>query len=533
MSQVRSLLFTGLSIAALGACGVESGAEHPVTEQVPGATEAVADTGVSRQELIQNPALYDTLVNPPALVLPTPSQSSTSTSQDEVRNSTVNTCTYMNVSETSHFDKLVSFDPNADTLWPGSLVQAESLKLGLLSPIGGQRAAGRITLTNARIDGSTGPYVYSRDLAAPSLASTQDGIHSILTANTINFAAKVAYTMHQAYSLNEGALKAGFSANFAGASLSSTFGNSWTTSKTTFLVDFTQSYYTVSFETPNDPTAVFASSVTAGELAPYVYAGNPPGYVSSVSYGRRLLVKFESEESSTMLSATLDAAFSKAGSGGSITLDANQQKTLRESKMTVLALGGPAGSAVQVIGSGLDKVAALQNYFQSGANFSPSSPGVPLSYTVRYLKNFQPMVVASATQYTVPSCVGKTSSVRVTLDRLQIYEDGETFGKGEICYDIFVHTDTGSTLLATGRNVKRGSGDNILLGQQKYLTLLQQEGKSFDVEARVWENTKHADSKGTHSFVLNLRNWNQTGNRETVGEYKNLKVGLRYNVTVN
>ncbi|WP_164017555.1 thiol-activated cytolysin family protein [Pyxidicoccus trucidator] len=534
MSQVRALLLTGLSIAAIGACGGETGDEFPVSERAPGvAAEEVAETGVRRQGLIQNPALYDTIVNPPALVLPTPSQTSSSTSTDEVKDSTVNICTYTSVSETRHFDKLVSFDPNADTLWPGSLVQAESLKLGLLSPIGGKRAPGRITLTNARIDGSTSPFIYSRDLTTPNLASTQDGIHSILTANTINFAAKVAYTMHQAYSLNEGALKAGFSAQFAGASLASTFGNTWTTSKTTFLVDFTQSYYTVSFETPNDPTAVFDPTVTASELATYISAGNPPGYVASVSYGRRLLVKFESAESSSTLSATLDAAFSKGGAGGSITLDANQQKTLRESKMTVLALGGPAGSAVQVIGSGLDKVTALQNYFQSGANFSPSSPGVPLSYTVRYLKNFQPMVVASATNYTVPSCVGKTNSITVTLGSLQIYADGETIGKGEICYDIFVHTDTGSTLLASGRDVKRGSGDSITLGQQKYLTLLQQDGKAFDVEAKVWESSKHADSKGTHSFVLFSKSWSPAGSRETVGEYKNLKVGLRYTITVN
>ncbi|MBN1205638.1 MAG: thiol-activated cytolysin family protein [Myxococcaceae bacterium] len=526
MNQGRSLL-AGLFLGVLYACGGELEPQEGAADVLAPSAE---DLGQREQAVILNPALYDTIINPGTLVLPTPTHSESSSTTEEVRDATVNTCTYTQVSETSNFDKLVSFDPNADALWPGSLVQGQSLALGLLSPIGGRRAPGRITLTNARIDGSSTPYIYSRDLAVPGLASVQDGIHSILTAETVNFAAKVAYSMHQSYSLNEGSFRAGIAAQFAGNTLSTTFGQSWTTSKTTYLVDFTQSYYTVSFETPNDPTAVFDSSVTASELGSYIHAGNPPGYVSSVSYGRRLLVKFESQESSSSLSAALDAAFSKAGAGGSISLTAAQQKTLRDARMTVLALGGPAGAAVQVIASGTDKVAALQNYFQEGANFSVASPGVPLSYTVRYLKNFQPLVVSSATSYTIPSCVGKTSAITVSLKELKIYNDGEAIGKGEICYDLYLESDQ-TTLLASGRNVKRGKGDTITLGQQKVLSLLQQDGKSFTLRANVWEGNKHADSQATHSFVISLKDWSPKGDREIVGENGNLHVGLRYNVT--
>ncbi|WNG36748.1 hypothetical protein F0U61_26050 [Archangium violaceum] len=528
MNKLRSvLMLTGLSVAGLNACGGELGAVSPVAE----GTSSVAPVGdpVSvKQELIQNQAIFDYLTQLSPLILPTQSHSESSSTQEEVRDATINVCTYTQVSETSHFDKLVSFDPNADVLWPGALVQGQSLSLGLLSPIGAPRAPGTITLTNARIDGSTPTeYVYSRTLASPSLASAQDAIQNILTAESVNYAAKIAYTMHQAHSLNEGSIKAGIAVQFAGNSLNTTFGQQWTQSKTTFLVDFTQSYYTVSFGAPAEPSAFFVPSVTLDELKPFIYNGNPPGYLSSVTYGRRLLVKFESSEDSSKVSSTLDAVFTKGKVGGSINLDYEQQKTLQNMKMTILALGGPAGSAVEVIGTGLDKITSLQKYFQDGANFSPSSPGVPLSYTVRYLSNYQPLVVASTTSYTVPSCVGKTTAMSVALSELYIYANGETFGKGEMNYDVYV----GDSLVASGRNVKRGDKESISLNVSRMVTLLQQEGNSLRVRADVWENNKKVTPGITHIFSTYLKDWSPKGYQEVIGEYKNLKVGLRYTVT--
>lgn len=516
MRTIRSwLTLTSLSVVGLTACGA------PESEP--------QELSVLRQD-IQNPTLYNYITSIPALILPTQSHNESSTSQIEVRDAAVNVCTYTQVSETNHFDKLVSFDPNADVLWPGAVVQGQSLALGLLSPVGGLRAPGTITLTNARIDGSPSTeYTYSRTLAAPSLASVHNAIQDILTAESVNYAAKVAYTMHQAHSLNEGAVKAGIAIQFGGNSLNTTFGQQWTQSKTTILVDFTQSYYTVSFEAPPDPSAFFAPSTTVEDLQSFAFNGNPPGYIASVNYGRRLLVKFESSEDSSKVSATLDAVFAKGKLGGSISLSAEQQKVLRETRMTVLALGGPAGSAVEILGSGMDKISSLQNYFQSGANFSRSSPGVPLSYTVRYLRNYQPFVVASATQYTVPSCVGKTSYLSVALKELYIHANGEAIGKGEMNYDVYV----GDTLVASGRNVKRGDNTSIALNVTRGVTLLQQDGNELVVRAKVWEHTKKVNPSVSHIFSAYQRNWSPTGTLSQTAEYKNLKVSLRYTLTAN
>ncbi|SEU35535.1 Thiol-activated cytolysin [Stigmatella erecta] len=519
MYNVRSVLtLTGLSLLGLHGCGAPEGDVPP---QDPAALAVLG------QE-IQNPAVFTYLNGISPLVLPGVSSQQTSRNGEEVLDSAVNVCKYTDVSETNHFDKLVSFDPNADALWPGAIVQGQPLSLGLLAPIGGRRAPGTLTLTNARIDGSTpAEYVYSRTLASPSLASTQDAIHSILSAESVNFAAKVAYTIHQAHSLNEGSVKAGIAIQFGGNSLNTTFGQQWTQSKTTMLVDFTQGYYTVALNAPSDPSAFFTADTSVEEVRPFIYNGNPAGYISSVTYGRRLLIKFESSEDSSKVSSTLDAVFTKGKVGGSISLSTEQQKVLRESKMTLLALGGPSGSAVEVLGSGMDKVSSLQNYFQAGASYSPSSPGVPLSYAVRYLNNYQPFVVASTSQYTVPSCVGKTSRLGVSLHELYIHANGETFGKGEMNYDVYV----GDELVASGRNVKRGDKESIGLNVSREVASLQREGNTVVVRAKVWENTKEVNPRVTHGFNLSTRNWSPLGYQDNVAEYKNLKVSLRYTLS--
>lgn len=522
ISKSRALsMLTILSALSFGACSDE-----------PGASGQSAPS--------QNQDVLDYITSLSSLVLPAEDHSEVSTSNEEVRNipAAVNVCTYTEISETSHFDNLVSFDPNADALWPGALVQGQSLSLGLLSPIGGQRAPGTVTLTNARIDGAEpSEFVYSRPLASPSLASAQDAIQEILTAESVQFAAKMAYKAHQANSLQEASLKAGISAQFVGNSLETAFGKDWMQSETTFLIDFTQAYYTVSFEAPPEPSAFFAPSTTVNELKPFMFEGNPPGYVSSVTYGRRLLVKFESAESSEKVSAALDATFSWGVSGGDFSLSLEEQQTLQNTKMTLLALGGSADSAVSIIepdqggDEDQDKAALLQGYFQEGANFSPASVGVPLSYTVRYLSNYQPLAVASANNYTVRSCVEKNSKITVQLDKLNIYENGEWIGDGEINYEIYV--DGQLVPGASGYGVKRGDGTNILLSLTHELTLPQQDGKSFAVHAKIWEHNKQVLPSITHTFNADSEEWSPMEDQQVIGENGNLKVGLLYNVTAN
>src|SRR5688572_21638167 len=106
-SRILAML-TILSAVSFGACSSESG--QPLKEGIPEGSPSRPPTPSQNQEVL------DYITNLSPLVLPDESHTESSTSQDEVRNipATVNVCTYTEISETSHFDKLVSFDPNAD-----------------------------------------------------------------------------------------------------------------------------------------------------------------------------------------------------------------------------------------------------------------------------------------------------------------------------------------------------------------------------------------------------------------------------------
>ncbi len=95
-------------------------------------------------------------------------------------------------------------------------------------------------------------------------------------------------------------------------------------------------------------------------------------------------------------------------------------------------------------------------------------------------------------------------------------------------YDVYVN----NTIVASGRNVKRGDDTSITLpSAATMLTMLQQDGNAFSVRADVWEASKKVTPGLTHSFSTYLKSWSSTGYQESIGEYKNLKVGLRYTVT--
>ena len=61
----------------------------------------------------------------------------------------------------------------------------------------------------------------------------------------------------------------------------------------------------MAFDPPQGAAGVFAPSVTADDLAPYAAQGNPPVYVSGVTYGRIFYILFESSSSQMDLEAAV------------------------------------------------------------------------------------------------------------------------------------------------------------------------------------------------------------------------------------
>jgi len=253
---------------------------------------------------------------------------------------------------------------------------------------------------------TSGTPLYSRRLDHASLSSAQAAMYDILNSFTGAATPAVMKSDIKAYdSLEQSLFHAGISAKWLSGSVEGSLTSKQSDSQSFVAIRFYQEYYTIAAETPSSPASVFDPSVTVDDCRRTMGPDNPPAYIASVTYGRQLVLLIQSSMSSSDLEAAVKAAIQSGPNGGSVDISAKDINTLHYSTVSVLALGGGSSYVPQLLTS--DVASVLKNYhsyLQDGANFSKASPGVPISFTVRYLKdNTQAAVnvTAQSTQTTV------------------------------------------------------------------------------------------------------------------------------------
>lgn len=459
-------------------------------------------------------------------------QATKETGQDtqlKTENGVSQECVYKRFTGTALYETLVSFDPNADSIWPGAITQTSTLPEGLAAPIGLARRPGTITVSDAIIDGAAADAKYSRTVDAPSLASTREAVAGIFGQNAVRLAAKSNYLAETAYSANEASVKMGVAVSWMNGSVKASFAGSWLSKKTTMVVRFIQAYYTVSFAAPSSPELVFGPKVTANDARPYMGPGNPPAYVSSVTYGRMLIMKVETDESERDLRAALDLAFSKVN----VSADVEAKKVLKNSTFSVFVLGGSPDDAARIQASDAEtRASALAAYIQNGANFDPKSPGVPISYTERRLVDNETIKVSSTIDYQVPVCTPAPVNVELDMQKLFVRKDGKAGGSTTGNYEVWLESSTsaggaapptpGETDTSKREVLAKGTaaiddGSSITLGQKSFARVNSQQGVTLTIGAKL-----HSDAKGkecemtrTHSYRFNPKTnvgeWTNTG----------------------
>ena len=235
--------------------------------------------------------------------------------------------------------------------------------------------------------------------ANPTVSGMQEGVNTLLNRWHEKYAAKnpaparMQYESTSAYSMNQ--LKAKFGSDFekVGVNLKIDFEAVNKGEKQIEVVDFKQIYYTANFDAPKNPSDVFAPGVTVDQLkARGIDEKTPPVYVSSVSYGRQMYVKFETTSKSTELKAAINAVIK----GVPIKPDSEWARVLKNTTVTVSIVGGNADGAARVV---TGTVEDLKKLIQEGATFSTQNPAVPISYKTAFLKDNQVATIQSNTDY--------------------------------------------------------------------------------------------------------------------------------------
>lgn len=346
----------------------------------------------------------------PRALLSVQSADSTSSLPVQTRNTNgnaVNICTKVDHSLRANMDDVTIFDPNTGVVFPGALLVAdEQLADGHPKPLTLPRAPATFTID---LPGLRSP---SFTVLSPSFSTVQQGLNTKLeewnqlsASQGYRNAAASSLIVEQAHSAQQVALELGLNAEWvSGSAFDSMLKINHESKNQTLFALYKQVFYSVTIDDPLEPAAMFSDAVTAQHVRAHMNATQPPAYVRSVDYGRILLIKMET--TSTKTEANLEAVFSNvlATVEASGTIDASYRELVGNTKFTVAAIGGDANYAAKFNGSPRD-IQRLSSYIKGGADYSRSNPGVPIAYTVAFLKDRRLARMGFTSDYTIETCV--------------------------------------------------------------------------------------------------------------------------------
>jgi hypothetical protein len=309
-------------------------------------------------------------------------------------------CSVTEASITKNPEDIVTYSPDSEILWLGSLIQGRGHRDGLGSllelPVR-QRAPATIAIDILFSDNT-------RVVESPTLASVGQAIGQLIDqAHSAGHLAgsSIFFNQVESHSLEQSALKLGLSASYMSTSIRSSLEMERTSSSSSLTATFTQKMFTSSLVLPQSPRDVFSEEFTEDLLQEQVDRknigpDNLPVYVASITWGRMLTVTMTSSHSAAEMKAALQASSSFVGFDVSIAADVRNKQVLDESEIRVVAIGGHAQAAIDLIRTG-----QLGEYFKDDA---PLTTARPISYVLRNLGDNSIAKVSETTEYAIREC---------------------------------------------------------------------------------------------------------------------------------
>ncbi|MGY0035387.1 thiol-activated cytolysin family protein [Pedobacter sp. NJ-S-72] len=219
----------------------------------------------------------------------------------------------------------------------------------------------------------------------PNELSASQFYSKLLQDNGMANAQKAAYS----YSLQEftyyDELRTVFGSNvkvsalFYGSGSTSTNGVMKIAGKSGLVAKFVQKNFSLDMDVP-EPGELYANLDLNA-----VVEGYWPAYISNITYGSTGILVIESEENQQQVNSTFKKAFSVLGGlvSGTSELNSAEIATINNSMMKIYFIGPNGAEAVKRIVS----VDELLGFIKKGSDFSAQTPGVPISFKMKSLKD--------------------------------------------------------------------------------------------------------------------------------------------------
>lgn len=290
------------------------------------------------------------------------------------------------------FDEQIVMNPQTDVIYPGALIKGESVLDGTYTLISAKRKP--ITISTSL----TGGNVTSVVVDDPKLSTIREAVNNLMKQEYDVPPANMGFTIEQAYSEQQLDLSLRASYKGGGLNIKGGFDFSNKNIKTRMVAKFIQNYYTLDMDMPMQPSDLFD-----GDVERTLFGTFMPMYVSTVTFGRMALFTIESELTETEIKTYLNASYAGINASSSSDFDALKMK----STMKVYILGGSGSDA----GAAINGFEDFKNYIKAGGNFSKTSPGAPIAYKLRYIRDNSIGKIVFAASYPIVTAIPRTDNV--------------------------------------------------------------------------------------------------------------------------
>lgn len=308
------------------------------------------------------------------------------------------------------FDENMILDPQTGVIYPGAILDGNSISDGSYKQIVLNRAPLTISTNFMNIDTDCKTTVNN-----PVVSEVRSAIKKMLYDSNINGTtpAKMTFKVEQVRSQEDLSLAIGASFKMGSNKVSEKFNWANSTIKSRFLLKYNQVYYTIDVDAQK-ASDFFAPTVTAQEFKAAIGSNTTPVYVSSVSYGRVAYICIESTQEADVVKNVLDATVNCLSSNISVSTEFTKSSVSKSITYQGTYIGGSAEDAAKTVqgGAGLeDLIKNINEYIANGGNFSKSSPAEMIAYKLTKLSDNTVFSVNSGTEFVSRVCHSTNASI--------------------------------------------------------------------------------------------------------------------------
>lgn len=294
-------------------------------------------------------------------------------------------------------DETFTIDPQSDVIYEGAVIEASSLQNGKFTPItGGKRKPINISISIPSFD------TVSTKIEVPSLSTIREAKKRILKSKQQGMQpAQFSVDCYEVFSKDHLNLifKSKYSSGFGKIEGGYNFDD--TTVRSRYVLDLTQVYYSMDVDAPGREGFYSKKPDNVGEFS--------PAYISSMKYGRKVLIFIESKENIQNKAFNLKAEFTLFAGSGELSANSLTAKLLNENSIKILAIGGNPENPYYLFKALADKK-TLHDILIKDAIWSLKNQGVPLAYTVRHCSNGSIFTLTQYGEFVARKCEMKSSN---------------------------------------------------------------------------------------------------------------------------